>query len=149
MGGVMAPRSNTDLAREFWSLWRHDGLAELLSRYDEFFTEDLVWRSPIAEMRGVTYVGRAGLELHLADLTEAFDEIRATPVEIVEIAPQVVRSRMRILGKGSASGVTVDSPFLGIARLRDARICWAWGSFDVDEGERLAAAIARGEEAEI
>jgi ketosteroid isomerase-like protein len=149
MGGVMAPTSNTDLAREFWSLWRHDGLAELLSRYDEFFTDDLVWRSPIAEMRGEAYIGRPGLERHLADLAETFDEIRATPVEIVEIAPQVVRSRMRILGKGSASGVTVDAPFLGLARLRDARICWAWGSFDLEEGERMAAAIARGEDVEV
>ena len=44
--------SNVELARRFWGLWSDEGLPELIERYDEFFTDDLEWRSPIAEVSG-------------------------------------------------------------------------------------------------
>ena len=78
--------------REFWRLWRNDGFDELLARYDDFFTEDLEWHSPVARMTGRSYVGRAGLAAHLADLRESFTDIKADPTKIAEIAPDVVRS---------------------------------------------------------
>ena len=139
-----APRSrdvsthNVELVREFWRLWRNDGFDELLARYEDFFTEDLEWHSPVAEMAGRHYVGRAGLERHLADLRESFTGIAARPNEIVEIAPGLVRSDVLIHGEGPASGVTVDAPLIALSRMRDRRMAWVWASFDLDEGERMA-----------
>ena len=51
-------------------------------RYDDFFTEDLEWHSPVARMTGRSYVGRAGLAAHLADLRESFTDIKADPTKI-------------------------------------------------------------------
>jgi ketosteroid isomerase-like protein len=141
--------NNVELTQEFWRLWHDEGFAELLSRYDDFFTDDLEWRSPIAEMAGGHYVGREGFKRHIADLTDTFEEIHAEPVEVAEIAPDVVRSNMLMHGQGSSSGVAVDAPLIALARIRDGRICWAWGSFDLEVGERVAEAIARGEEVPV
>jgi ketosteroid isomerase-like protein len=141
--------NNVELSQEFWRLWNDKSLGELVSRYDDFFTDDLEWRSPVAEMSGAHYVGREAFERHIADRVDTFDEIHAEPREVVEIAPDVVRSRVWMHGRGSRSGVAVDAPLIGIARMRDGRICWAWGSFDAEAADRVAEAIARGEEAPI
>lgn len=141
--------SNVGLTREFWRLWNDDGFGELLSRYDDFFTEDLEWHSPITETAGRHHVGREGFELHIAELTESFVGIQADPTEIAEIAPDVVRSDVLIHGEGPTSGAIVDAPLIALARLRDGRLHWTWASFDLDAGERVAGALARGEEVEV
>jgi len=138
--------SDVELVREFWGLWRTGGLAELGARFDEFFTDDLVWRSPVAEMKGGSFVGREGFERHVADLEEIFDEIGAVVEQITEIAPDVILSRVRIHGRGSTSGAAIDSPLVSLGRMRDGRMCWVWSSFDVEAGERAANAVVRGEE---
>jgi ketosteroid isomerase-like protein len=138
--------SHVDLTREFWRLWRNDGFEELLARYDEFFTDDLEWHSPVATMSGRRYAGREGLAAHLADLGESFTGIEADPTKIAEIAPGVVRSDVLIRGEGPTSGVIVDSPLVSLVRLRGGRIYWTWASFDLAAAEEMAAAICRGEE---
>ena len=115
------------LTREFWRLWNDQGLGELITRYDEFFTEDLEWHSPITAVAGAHVIGREHFERHVADLLEAFDEIRADLQEVVEVAPDVFRSAVRIHGRGA----------------------WAWGSFDTDTAERVANALAKGDEVAI
>lgn len=140
--------SSVDLVREFWGLWRNDGFDELLARYDGFFTEDLEWHSPVARMAGRSYVGRAGLAQHLADLRESFTNIKADPTTIAEIAPDAVRSDVLIHGEGPTSGVIVDAPLVALVRLREGRIYWTWASFDLAAGERMATALARGERVE-
>ena len=42
------------------------------------------------------------------------------------------------------SGAVIDAPLISVARMREGRIAWAWGSFDLDEGERMVQAVARG-----
>jgi SnoaL-like domain len=143
------PTDNIALVWEYWSLWNDDGLTELVARFDEFFTDDLEWHSPIAAMSGRRHVGRAGFERHVADLIEGFVGIRADPQAVAEIATDVVRSDVLIHGEGPSSGVTVDAPLIALARLRDIRVYWAWASFDLEAGERLAAALARGERVEV
>jgi ketosteroid isomerase-like protein len=137
------------LTREFWRLWNDQGLGELITRYDEFFTEDLEWHSPITAVAGAHVIGREHFERHVADLLEAFDEIRADLQEVVEVAPDVVRSAVRIHGRGAHSGATIDAPLIAVARLRDGRVAWAWGSFDTDTAERVANALAKGDEVAI
>ena len=142
----MTPMTNVELLREFWTLWRNDGFDELLARYEDFFTEDLEWHSPVAELTGRCYVGRADFERHIADLRESFRHIKATPREIAEIAPDVFRSDVLIHGEGPGSGATVDSPLVALCCLRDGRMCWTWASFDLGEGERMASELAMGKE---
>ncbi len=142
----MTPVTNVELLREFWDLWCNDGFDELLARYEDFFTDDLEWHSPVAEMAGRRYVGRADFERHIADLRESFTEIKADPTEIAEIAPDVVRSDVLIHGEGPTSGVAVDAPLLALGRLRAGRMCWTWASFDLGEGERMASELAIGKE---
>jgi hypothetical protein len=137
-----------ELVREFWGLWSNEGFDELLARYDEFFTADLEWHSPVAAVAGRHHRGRAGLERHLAELDEGFRGIRADPQAIAEIAPDVVRSDVLIHGEGPSSGLTVDSPLVCFARLRDGRICWNWASFDLAVAERVGDALVLGETVE-
>ena len=139
--------TNVELLREFWDLWRNDGFDELLARYEDFFTDDLEWHSPVAEMAGQALRRtRRASRRHLADLRESFTEIKADPTEIAEIAPDVVRSDVLIHGEGPTSGVAVDAPLLALGRLRDGRMCWTWASFDLGEGERMASELAMGKE---
>ena len=141
--------SNVELARRFWGLWSDEGLPELIERYDEFFTDDLEWRSPIAEVSGARLLGREAFERHVADLIEAFGEIRAEPAEIAELTPDAVRCKVWVHGRGLRSGAVIDSPLISVARMREGRIAWAWGSFDLVEGERMVEAVARGERVAI
>ena len=48
----------------------------------------------------------------------------------------------------SRSGASIDAPMIMIARFRDGRMCWGWGSYDLAAAERIAEAIARGEAVE-
>jgi ketosteroid isomerase-like protein len=141
--------SNVELTREFWGLWNDRDLAELVSRYDDFFIEDLEWHSPITEVTGGSVIGRQQFAQHITDLLEAFDEIGADLKEAVEIAPDVVRSTVWIHGKGAHSGAAIDAPLIAVSRLRDGRVAWAWGSFDTESAERVANAVASGEEVAI
>jgi hypothetical protein len=141
--------AGVELMREFWSLWSNEGFAELLARYDDFFTEDLEWHSPIAAMAGRSHRGRAGLERHLAELSDGFRGIRADPQVISEIAPEVLRSEVLIHGEGPSTGLGVDSPLVAFARLRDDRMCWTWASFDLAAAERVGDALVRGERVEV
>jgi len=141
--------SNVEVARRFWGLWSDEGLPQLIERYDEFFTDDLEWRSPITEVSGARLLGREAFERHVADLIEAFGEIRAEPAEIAELTPDAVRCKVWVHGKGLLSGAVIDAPMLSVARMREGRIAWAWGSFDLVEGERMVEAVARGERVTI
>ena len=141
--------SNVEVARRFWGLWSDEGLPQLIERYDEFFTDDLEWRSPITEVSGARLLGREAFERHVADLIEAFGELRAEPAEIAELTPDAVRCKVWVHGKGLLSGAVIDAPMLSVARMREGRIAWAWGSFDLVEGERMVEAVARGERVTI
>jgi ketosteroid isomerase-like protein len=138
--------TNLELTREFWRLWNDRDLRELVSRYDDFFTEDLEWHSPITEVAGGSVIGREQFEQHVTDLLDAFDVISADLKEAVELAPDVVRSSVWIHGKGVHSGAAIDAPLLAVSHLRGGRVDWAWGSFDIDAAERIANAIEEGKE---
>jgi ketosteroid isomerase-like protein len=138
--------TNVERVREFWRLWSIEGFPELVARYDEFFTEDLVWHSPITHVTGTPRVGRQAFEEHIADLRDVWDEIQAEPEEIAEIAPGVVRSRVWIRGTGVRSGAVIDSPLIALSRDRGDRAAWVWASFDLDAAERVVRAVAAGEE---
>jgi ketosteroid isomerase-like protein len=143
--GQGAGAGNADVVREFWTLFNDDSFPELLSRYEDFFTEDLEWNSPVSAVAGRQVEGRAGFERHIADVAESFVGVEADPQEIIEIAPGLLRCDVLMRGEGPSSGATVDSPLVAFARLRDARIHWLWASFDLEAAERQAGVLAGDE----
>ena len=136
--------SNVELVRRFWGLWNDERIGELVTGYDEFFTEDLRWQSPVTAVSGAWLTGRDDFDGHVAELLRSFDEVGATPEEIAEVAPDTVISRVHIHGRGVTSGVVVDAPLIAIVRMRAGRISWSWASFDLDEGERMADRVISG-----
>ena len=144
------PSANIDFMRDYWRVWETEGVAGTLARYDEFYTEDLHWYPPVATVSRTHYEGRDGYVRYLADVQELMGDIRASLVEAVEIAPDVVRVTVDMRAvSGRASGASVEARMVGVARFRDGRICWAGGSYDASEAERIAEAVLRGEEARI
>lgn len=119
--------------------------AGLLERYDEFFTEDAEWCPPTREMTGMQYVGRHGIEQYLHDVGQVLADPHGELQEVTEIAPDVVRSRVWIRGHAKVSGMTLDAPLIGIARLRDGRVELAWASYDPEAARRAETAIVNRE----
>jgi ketosteroid isomerase-like protein len=138
--------TNVELTREAWRVMEEEGVAGLLSRYDEFFTDDLEWRPPITEMTGEPYVGRDGYARYVADVAEILGNIRGQLEALDEIAADVTRVRVHVQGEGTSSGAAVDAPMIMVMRFRRGRVSWAWGSYDLAAAERVAQAMARGEE---
>ncbi|MGH2980524.1 MAG: nuclear transport factor 2 family protein [Solirubrobacterales bacterium] len=138
-----------ELSREFWRVWSDEGPAGLLARYDDFFTEDLEWRPPVAELSGTRYRGWEGFEQYISDIEEVLGNTSGELEEVTEISPDVIRSKVRFHGQGTASGAVIDATVVAVSRLRDGRICWGWGTYDTAEAERVAEAIVRGEEVSI
>ena len=137
--------SNVELLREFWRVWRDEGGARLIERYDEFFTEDAEWSPPMREMTATRYMGRHGIEQYVHDLGHVLTDLRGELEEVTEVAPDVVRSRVRMYGQGKVSGMTLDAPMIGIARLREGRMSLAWASYDPEAAKRAETAIVNGE----
>ena len=48
------------------------------------------------ELTGPRYVGREGLERYVHDLAQVLDGLEGELEELVEIAPDVVRSKVRV-----------------------------------------------------
>jgi ketosteroid isomerase-like protein len=141
--------SNVERVREMLRVWNEEGLGGLVSRYDDFFTEDFEWRPAVTEVTGARYVGRAGFDRYVADVQELLGDVRARLQEATEIAPDVVRGTISVHAQGASSGVVIDAPAIAITRMRDGRQCWTWATYDPAAAERVAAAILSGEEVEV
>jgi ketosteroid isomerase-like protein len=141
----VSSETNVELLREFWRTWKVKGGAGLVERYDEFFTENAEWRPPTRELTGARYVGREGLAQYVRDIARVITDLEGELEEITEIAPGVVRSTVQMHAHGKVSGVTIDAPMIGIAKVEDGRISLAWASYDPEAAERAAEAIIHGE----
>jgi ketosteroid isomerase-like protein len=137
--------AHTALLGELWRVWKQEGGAALLARYEDFFTGDAEWCPPMREMTGARYVGREGLEQYIHDLGQVLKELHGELEEIAEIGPDVVRTRVRIHAESKVSQVAIDALMIGMARFRDGRVSLAWASYDPAAAERAEAAILKGE----
>jgi ketosteroid isomerase-like protein len=137
--------TNLDLVREIERTWREAGLSGVALRYDDFFTDDFEWCPPTREMTGSRYVGRLGIEQYAHDIGQVLSDLHGGLEEVVEIAPDVARARVRMHGEGKVSGVTLDAPMIALSRFRDGRMALAWASYDPEAAERAEAAIVKGE----
>jgi ketosteroid isomerase-like protein len=137
--------NNVELLREFWRVWQEQGGPGLVERYDDFFTEDAEWCPPTRELTGTRCVGRHGIEQYVHDVGQVLTDLQGDLEELTEIAPDVGRSRVRMTGHGKLSGVSLDAPMIGIARLRDGRMSLAWASYDPEAAKRAETAIVNWE----
>ena len=137
--------SNVELMKEFWRTWEEKGGAGLVERYDELFTEDAEWRPPMRELTSGHYVGREGLAQYVRDIGRVLSDLEGKLDEVTEIAPNVVRSTVRIHAKAKTSGMDIDAPMIGITRIRDGRVDLAWASYDPGAADEAAHAIVHGE----
>ena len=138
--------TDVELLREFWATWEEKGGAGLVERYEDFFTADAEWRPPMRELTGSHYVGREGLAQYVRDINRVLTDLEGELEEIVEVAPGVLRSTVRIHAKAKMSGMEIDAPMIGITRIRDGRVDLAWASYDPEAADRAAAAIVHGEQ---
>jgi ketosteroid isomerase-like protein len=138
--------TNVELMRDFWRTWEEKGGAGLVERYDQLFTEDAEWRPPMRELTGAHYIGREGLANYVRDIGRVLADLEGELEEVTEIAPDVVRSRVRIHATAKTSGMTIDAPMIGITRIRDGRVDLAWASYDPEAASRAEHAIVHGEQ---
>jgi len=137
--------TNVELLHEFWRVWTEEGGPGLIDRYDDFFTEDAEWCPPLREMTGARYVGRHGLEQYVHDVGHVLTDLHGELEELTEVAPDVVRSRVRMRGHGKVSGVSLDAPMIAIARFENGRMSTAWASYDPEAAKRAETAIVNRE----
>jgi uncharacterized protein len=84
---------------------------------------DIEFRSRIGEAEDVTYHGHDGVRNYIASLSEAFEWLRAEPLEIIDGGDRaVVCNRMR--ARGSRSEVEVEVHFFHALRLRNGKAVW-------------------------
>jgi ketosteroid isomerase-like protein len=73
----------------------------------EFVDPEVEWRPP-SELPGSTvYRGRAGVRQAVADMLDAFGDLRAEPERFIDADDRVI-ALYRWRGRGSASGISVD-----------------------------------------
>ena len=134
-----------EMLLEFWRTWEAKGGGALVDRYDDFFTEDAEWRPPMRELTLPRYVGREGIAQYVRDVSTVLKDLKSKVEEIEEIAPDVYRVRVHMVGHGRVSGVDLDAEMIAIARMRDGRIALAWASYDPDAAAKAEHAIVHGE----
>ena len=104
---------------DLWNSGRIDDWAEVFHPEIEF--------RPSGAMPGLqpVYRGRDGIRQLMADLTEAIEDFRAEPTELVE-RDEFVGAVLRFVGKGRGSGVPVEMTFHHAFGFRDGLVD-RWG----------------------
>lgn len=104
----------------------------------ELATPDFEWFPALpGTVEGSGYRGREGIETYLIEIRDTWEEYRLVADEFRDLGDRVLMLG-RIEGRGSGSGVNVDTPWGGIFDFRGDRI-WSVRSY-LDHGEALRAA---------
>jgi ketosteroid isomerase-like protein len=91
-----------------WSAWSRGDLDLMLVRFARDYQYETLSEFVAAGLRS-SYAGHAGAREFTVDLSEAFDQMDLTPLEILDAGNRfVVLGRFRVRGRGS--GVETDSP---------------------------------------
>ena len=106
--------------------------------FAELATPDFEYYPGIVRaLDGGDYRGREGVEKFAADTRENWEELQTLPEEFRDLGDRVlVLGRMQ--GRGKASGVPVDSPYVTILDFRGDRIWRSRVYLDRAEGLRVA-----------
>jgi ketosteroid isomerase-like protein len=85
-------------------------------------TPDVEW-VPVfaAQVEGVAYKGRRGIEAFLRELSETWDDFRPVPEQYRDLGNRVL-GLGRLSAQGRNSGAAIDAPWAGIFDFRAAKI---------------------------
>jgi ketosteroid isomerase-like protein len=111
-------QADVDRVRDAFAALDRDGIEALLPSFAEDF-EGVV--PPELSVEPDTYRGHDGVRRYFANFTDAVEDLRFTPEEIIDVGDAVL-IRMSITGRGVGSGVPVDWRVVNRAVLRDGLI---------------------------
>jgi ketosteroid isomerase-like protein len=95
-----------------------------LARLVDLTDPDIEWRSFFAALsEGGRYRGHDGMRQYVADVSEAFEEMRVEVGDLLDVG-EVVVGIGRIFYKGKGSGVEADSPAGWVFRFRKGRVVY-------------------------
>jgi ketosteroid isomerase-like protein len=110
--------TSVEIVRRLFELFDGDGLESALDLLaDDFVAE--VPGSMSAEPD--VYEGREGVRRYFAAFDGFIDDVRFEPLELVPVNDAVV-VRLRLSGRGTASGIAVEQHAAVVARVRDGKV---------------------------
>jgi ketosteroid isomerase-like protein len=128
------PRSDT-VRQMFGRLDRGDSDGAL-----EFISEDFFMEIPGSmSAEPDVYEGHDGARRYFAGFDGLMEEVRFELMEVTAHGTAVV-ARMRLIGRGATSGITVDQHAAVVARVADGKITRLELYEEIDEARRAAEA---------
>jgi ketosteroid isomerase-like protein len=131
------PRDKVDVARQANDAYNR---RDIDGSFAELATPDFEWWTAVTRVfEGGCYQGREGVERLVADTREHWEELQSLPEEFRDLGDRVLLLG-RLRGRGKASGVPVDQPYVGIFDFRGDRI-WRYRVY-LDRAEGLGAGLS-------
>ncbi len=128
-------QENVEIARRVVDAYNRRDVDTLFA---ELATPDFEWYPSIVRaLDGGGYRGRDGVERFAADTSENWAELQIVAEEFRDLGDRVLLLG-RMEGRGRASGVPVNQPFVSILDFRGDRIWRNRVYFDLAEGLRAA-----------
>jgi ketosteroid isomerase-like protein len=129
--------ANVEVAKRSIDFFNRRDVDAMLDIYDALFTADCEWYPAMWAIEGEVFHGREGMVEYLRRLTDAWEEIRIVVEEFRDLGDRVL-ALGRLEGRGSSSGVPVDSPWAIVDDFRSGKACRL--RVFLDHGEALRAA---------
>jgi ketosteroid isomerase-like protein len=95
--------------------------AREIDRYLACCTEDVVLRTPLAEIGGV-YEGADGIRRFLVDVEDAVPDFRIDIERVESVGPSQVLAFVRLRSTGRASGISIDAESTNVYDFAAGRI---------------------------
>jgi hypothetical protein len=95
--------------------------AREIDRYLACCTEDVVLRTPLAEIGGV-YEGADGIKRFLVDIEDAAPDFRIGVERVESVGPSQVLALLQITASGRSSGIQQDASTANVYDLVDGKI---------------------------
>jgi ketosteroid isomerase-like protein len=142
-------KSDVELMRSWYErAAAYEGIEWMRYWYDNVWAEDINWRAiegapdDVGEMHG-----RDRLVRYYADWFEMFDDLRATPEELIDAGEGRVIVVQHVTGRAKASGVPTELRLAVVYTIRDNRV--ASGREYISLDAALEALDLAGEELEV
>jgi ketosteroid isomerase-like protein len=104
----------------------------------ETSSPELEWDTSTAVPDGRTYHGRAEILAYWRSIAERWDDFRIEPDEWIEAGPETVLMLGRLVGRGTESGVPIESTWDQVWRLRDGELVACENYSDRSRARRAA-----------
>jgi ketosteroid isomerase-like protein len=110
-------QENVDLARKVMSLLNDEGVEAVLA----YIHPDFEFSTPPAiSLEPDTYRGHDGLRRYFDEWSDAADQVRLIPGELIDAGDSVVFSGT-LTARGRETGIETELPMAGIWHVRDGR----------------------------